>query len=437
MTAYNPFGDAVTAYSTTTPDPWNGLYQSEKDALIRLEKTGTTGERRDQAAAKWRAMSKIARDEYLKVIADGKRRPGKAAKKADAIEADDRRLGVEWANTITPLPVKWRWEGRIAVGELTLLAGREGVGKSTIAYDLAGAITTGRLPGDLYGKPANVLVAAAEDSWEHTIVPRLMAAGAELARVARIKVFDLDVLSSDQVDLPRDLERLRDLIVAEGVALVLLDPLVSRLGANLDTHKDAEVRRALEPLKAIADTTNTAILGLIHLNKSGGQDPLNQVMGSRAFGAVARSTLFAMRSGDDEDAYLLGNPKNNLGKQASTMTYKIAGHHVTDTAEGEEIWTAKIQWTGESDQSIHDALSEANAGEPAGSTQDAIVWLRDYLIDSGGGAESAQAKKHAKDCGHNERTLTRARQKLGVTVETQKGVFPRQTYWILPAGMAS
>jgi hypothetical protein len=282
-----------------------------------------------------------------------------------------------------------------------------------------------------------VLIAAAEDSWEHTIVPRLMAAGADLSRVARIQVFNLDVLSSDQVDLPRDLERLRGLIIDESVALVVLDPLVSRLGAQLDTHKDAEVRRALEPLKAIADDTKTAFLGLIHLNKSGGQDPLNQIMASRAFGAVARSTLFAMKSGDDEDAYLLGNPKNNLGKKAVTLTYRIDGHHVTDTPEGEEIWTAKIRWTGETDQSIQDALSEADQGEVAGSTQDAIARLKDYLTDSGGGADSALAKKHAKECGHNERTLQRARHKLGVTIESVEGVFPRRTHWVLPVGTAS
>jgi hypothetical protein len=54
---------------------------------------------------------------------------------------------------------------------------------------------------------------------------------------------------------------------------MLLDPLVSRLG-DLDTHKDAEVRQALEPLVAIADRVNMAILGIIHHNKSGSSDPL-------------------------------------------------------------------------------------------------------------------------------------------------------------------
>ena len=78
-----------------------------------------------------------------------------------------------------------------------------------------------------------------------------------------------------------------------GAALILLDPLMSRLDAKLDTHKDAEVRLALEPLVSIANSTGAAILGLIHLNKSLSTDPLTMLMGSRAFAAVARAVLFA------------------------------------------------------------------------------------------------------------------------------------------------
>ena len=92
-------------------------------------------------------------------------------------------------------------------------------------------------------------------------------------------------------------------------------------------------------------------------------------MGSRAF-AVCRSTLFAMRSSEDEDGYLLGNPKQPR-PAGPTLTYGIQEVHVTDRAEG-EIWTAKISGLA-AEQSIRDALSDADAGEPAGSTQDADV----------------------------------------------------------------
>ena len=61
------------------------------------------------------------------------------------------------------------------------------VGESILAYWLV-ALITGAYCGEHYGQPKAVLVAAAEDSWEHTIVPRLMAAGADLDLVYRIEV---------------------------------------------------------------------------------------------------------------------------------------------------------------------------------------------------------------------------------------------------------
>jgi hypothetical protein len=47
---------------------------------------------------------------------------------------------------------------------------------------------SGVLPGEYLGQSKAVLVAASEDSWEHTIVPRLMAAGADLDLVYRVEV---------------------------------------------------------------------------------------------------------------------------------------------------------------------------------------------------------------------------------------------------------
>src|SRR5215472_1886296 len=93
---------------------------------------------------------------------------------------EGRRLELVPASSIKVKPVHWLWKNRVPLGELTLLAGREGIGKSAIAYTLAAWITTGTMKGKYLGEPRAVVVAATEDSWEHTIVPRLMAAGANL-----------------------------------------------------------------------------------------------------------------------------------------------------------------------------------------------------------------------------------------------------------------
>ena len=76
--------------------------------------------------------------------------------------------------------MRWLWTDRLALGTLALLAGREGLGKSILAYTVAAMITRGMLPGEHIGTPRAVLIAAIEDSWSRTIVPRLIAADADL-----------------------------------------------------------------------------------------------------------------------------------------------------------------------------------------------------------------------------------------------------------------
>ena len=93
-------------------------------------------------------------------------------------DGPQRQLVLTRASDIEPRCVHWLWQGGLALGTLALLAGREGIGQSILIYTVAAMITQGMLPGKFYGAPKSVLVAATEDSWAQTIVPRLIAAGA-------------------------------------------------------------------------------------------------------------------------------------------------------------------------------------------------------------------------------------------------------------------
>jgi len=343
-----------------------------------------------------------------------------------------RTVKLTRASDITVRPVRWLWKDRVPLGSLCLLGGREGIGKSTVAYTLAADITHGRLPGVYYGQPRSVIVAATEDSWEHTIVPRLMAAGADLARVYRA-----DVSTAEGVDtglsLPRDLDALGRTITEVDAALVLLDPLLSRLDAALDTHKDAEVRLALEPLTALADRVGVAVVGLIHVNKSTSTDPLTALMASRAFAAVARAVLFMMTDPDDESILLLGQPKNNLGRtDLPTLTFRIEGAHVADTDEG-PVWTSRVRRIGQRAQSIREVLESVGAtAEARSATGEAAGWLEGHLTNQGGTDESASVKEAGRKAGHSRDALYRALKGLKGTTESRG--FPRHTYWSLPGG---
>ena len=343
-----------------------------------------------------------------------------------------RTLQLTPASEITIRPVRWLWKDRIGLGTFSLLGGREGVGKTICAYTLAASITQGTLPGVFLGTPRGVIVAAAEDSWEHTIVPRLMAAGADLTRVYRVEVVT-EGGTETTLSLPQDLVALEQVVRDVGASLIILDPLLSRLDSALDTHKDAEVRLALEPLVALAGATETCVFGLIHVNKSSSSDVLTLLMGSRAFAAVARSVLFVMVDPEDEGRRLLGQPKNNLGDSTNlaTLSFRIVGALVATTLEG-EVWTGKLEWLGESDRSIREAVDAAteSAGDRS-ATSEAADWLQDYLTSQGGTAASEAIIREGGRAGHSRPALHRARQRLHVRCDGRG--FPRKTYWLLPS----
>lgn len=263
-----------------------------------------------------------------------------------------------------------------------------------------------------------------------------MAAGADLDKVNFADVIAPDG-SIDSLSLPRDLQALEQQIVDQGIVAVWLDPLLSRLDAALDSHKDGEVRQALEPLSAMAERTGCTFNGLIHVNKGTSSDPLTTLMASRAFAAVARGVLFVMVDPQDEKTRLLGQPKSNLGRSdLPTLAFQIAGAHVADTPEG-EVWTGKLHWTGESDRSIRDAIQEA--AEVGGGNRtvvsEAADWLQDYLTEQGGSADSADVKRDGFKAGHGKDALQRARLKLQIT--TVSVGFPRRTHWVLQSSHQS
>lgn len=367
----------------------------------------------------------------------GRRAREGAEQKATAPDADGRvhharLLHLTPASQITVRPVRWLWQDRLALGTLALLGGREGVGKSICMYTLGASISRGTLLGVYFGTPRAVIVAATEDSWEHTIVPRLMAAGADLSRIFRVDVTTAQGVEGS-LSLPSDLSELVRVINHVQAAVVILDPLLSRLDRALDTHKDAEVRQALEPLVGLAEACHVTVVGLIHVNKSASPDALTTLMASRAFAAVARSVLFVMTDPDDEAVRLLGMPKNNLGRtDLHSLSFRIVGAKVAETAEG-DVWTGQLEWLGETSRSIKDALE--SAAESTGdrtATADAADWLQDFL--QAGTQDSANVQQAGRKAGHSKNALQRARKRLAIVSDTRG--FPRKAYWTLPTQWA-
>ncbi|WP_211766653.1 AAA family ATPase [Kutzneria sp. CA-103260] len=343
-----------------------------------------------------------------------------------------RRARVTWASGIVPEPVKWLWapddQGRIPVGSLCTPAGRQGTGKSSFGLWMCAELSKGTLPGCYKGMPRNVLYVAVEDSWTHTLVPRLIAAEADLNRVGRFDVVvDADIETT--LSLPVDNRLLEEVIVENDVSLVVIDPLLSTIGAGIDTHREREVRSALDPLARIADRTGAVVLGVAHFNKGSSGDAASLITGSGAFKNVPRSVFaFARDDAAPQGGRVMTQVKNSLGQEGLPSLAYVIEEAKVPTAHG-IAHTGKFRFTGKSERSVEDILQETRVGdlETRSERTEAEQWLLDYLDDNE--AKAADVLKDAKADGIAESTLKRARFRLGV--RSVRVGFGKGTVWSL------
>ncbi|MFK0154613.1 AAA family ATPase [Streptomyces sp. NPDC090493] len=355
-----------------------------------------------------------------------------------------RHLVLTPASKVRIRPVRWLWDttpegapptshGRIPLYSLVLAAGGPGLGKSQYGVWMTARITTGTLPGELWGQPRGVIYAATEDSWEFTIAPRLVAAGADLDLVFRIDVQDDGQLHA-RLTLPMDTSLLGQAAEAYSVALLVADPLLSLIDKGINDYRAAEVRQALEPLVSIAERYHFTILGLAHFTKAGVADPLSRIAGSGAFGQLIRSFIaFAREDTEDgEQRFVMSLEKNNLGRLGLPSHSYVIQPVTVDTDEGPS-YVSRFVLGPETNTSVRDVMREESvpAGDRAESDE-VRMWLRDYLTDLGGSAENADVMKDAEKRKYSRPTIYRAKTKLGLITRQSGFGKDRKSIWYLP-----
>lgn len=330
---------------------------------------------------------------------------------------DTRQLRVTRGSNVTTKRIRWLVEDWIPRGSLTLLAGREGLGKSTIACWWAAWLTR-------EGK--NVVYVHTEDSREHTVVPRLKAAGADLDRVLFLDV-ETETTDTGTVVLPLDNQRLEDLVAAEKVEFIVLDAATSAMASQLSGKDDRQVRQFLEPLAQLAARQDIVVLGLVHFGKRDGADTGKLILGSIAWSQVARSVL-SVAHDDEQDHLVVTNTKGNLATKVLSKACRIVSRQVQLDDGPAEVGVA--EWLGEVDTDARDVLAGEEHRDEAGTVSEITMWLTDYLTEHAP-CPSADVKKAAIKIQFSERSLKRAAKKLGVVSESRG--FPRVTWWSLPS----
>ena len=330
---------------------------------------------------------------------------------------NNNKLVIECAAGILPERVEFLWPGRLAIGKHSLLAGEAGLGKSQITISMAAVVTTGRSwpCGEGNAPLGSVVFLCAEDGANDTVLPRLMAAGAD-----RNKVFIVTAVRSDDgkgrraFNLQSDLEHLEAEIRKIGdVRLVVIDPISSYLGPKVDSHVNAAVRGVLEPVSEMASRLRVAVVSVTHPPKATGTTAINRFIGSIAFVAAARAAFMVTRDPDDTNRRLLLPVKNNLAPLGKGFAFRLEQRIVGDS--GKTIVASTVVWESSlieitADAALQAADAKTNGGASAGN--EAEEFLKEIL--AGGPTRQKEIEAAAKGNGLSWATVRRAKKRLGV-----------------------
>lgn len=348
---------------------------------------------------------------------------------------DGRRLVTITAADVKPKRVRWLWapgddgHGRIPMGELTLIVGRGGVGKSTLLCEFAAWITTGKMRGEYWGVPRDVLYVVNEDSLEYTVTPRLIAAGADRSRVHFVNIRTESIDGDGKVLLPLDNERIGQMARDTGAVALLLDPLASNLALD-NTNNQKQVRTAVESIRITCERYGFAAIGLAHTRKAASANLMDALMGSAELGNVCRSAMGVVIDPDEEEerTVILSQEKSNLGR-TDLDSFKYVIRSWTNEIDGEVISTGCVEWVGKTDTKASDVLADQmNNVTSAGECQ---KWLVGYLQSQGGEASRPDIVNAARKEGFSETTLKRAGTKARIV--TVRPGFSTPSVWRLPA----
>lgn len=179
-------------------------------------------------------------------------------------------------------------------------------------------------------------------------------------------------------------------------SLVIIDPIVAYMGADLDMYRANETRAFLDPLGRLAEEFGAAILIVRHLTKSNKDRAIYRGIGSIDFAAKCRSMLLAGCDPENREIRAVVQTKNNLAQEGPSFGY--------------ELTSSGFLWTGKTMLTALDIL------KPEGRKTLPIQEARELLIAELAAEDQAASAliDKAKALGISKRTLERAKQDLSV-----------------------
>lgn len=292
---------------------------------------------------------------------------------------------------------EWLVTDYIPKGQITVLAGDGGSGKTTIWCSIAAAVSSGGPcflnQDNPFAKeclPGRVLFFSSEDSAEYTLKGRLRRSGAKLENV-----LSLDLADERFPEIKFNAPLLEELIKEYRPELVIFDPLQSYVPPDIQMGQRNAMRACLNPLIGLGEKYGTTFIIIVHTNKQVGLWGRKRIADSADIWDIARSVLIAGEANDG--LRYISQEKSNYGPQAQTVLFRLD--------------SGKVEFEGYTDKKDKDYVTAATAATyQAPAREDAKAFILDYLKD--GEKETADLDGMMKAQGISGRTLERAKADL-------------------------
>lgn len=350
----------------------------------------------------------------------------KIGKRKSSKEEDDKKRKFKFLaipmDEVEEEQIDWIWYPYLARGELTILEGDPGIGKSYLAQIVSSSIVDGkRLPSVKKLKPTTGKIAYFDyENTPGTVTKkRLEANGCENQADYYQEAEPFTIDNEDAVgQVLEAIERLKP-------TLVVFDTINGYIG-KADSHKAAETQQAFSWFRHIARRFNCAVLVLRHLTKSSKEQALYRGQGSIAFAGLARVVITCGRMPDDRETIAMAVSKINVAKAPRALTFRIIG--LPDTLKEQD--RSKFEF-GDFVDITADQILAAPPADNAHERDEAKEFLKDVLDE--GPIELAKVERMAEARGISTRTLRRAAEELEVEKKTAGFGKKRYSTWGLAA----
>jgi len=332
--------------------------------------------------------------------------------------------------------VTWLWPNVMPMGMVTIIQGDPDIGKTFVAVDVVARVTRGHgfpfYRGKDQGEPVKgaVVYITSEGVKDKILVPRLVAAGADLSKVEIIEGLYDKRRSFEILDINKHLPELSaDLKNNPDIKVVVIDPIASHLNPKININGTLEMRTAMDCLNRFAEEVGCALPVVSHLNKDVRKPSMYRSAGSGQIMAAVKASWAVVKKPNDEngDRRYLGPIKLTSRPKGRSLAFEIKGVDVPlDDGTVDEI--GHLVWAPEPVDFDLEAAISPGAFALKSKVGAAITFLRSKLADGPRRARGLYSDADAQ--GITSKQLWQGKDKEGI--EDGREEFGGPSIWYYP-----